>query len=383
MPEEMLPPPAWVDTPNKLQNMVDDLAGKAILAIDTESNSLYAYREKVCLVQVSTVEKDYLVDPLALGSLEPLGPIFSSPKIRKVFHAAEYDVICLRRDFGFSFKNLFDTMLASRILGRQEVGLGDILESDLGVRLDKRFQKVNWGKRPLPPEWLAYARLDSHYLIPLQERLHRELVRKHLLQLAEEDFRRVCQASKPANCNNGNQCWKAAGGQDLTPQQMAVLQALCDYREKKARARDIPPFKVLSNETLVNLAQACPKEPAELVAIPGISSRQAKKIGRELLDAIHSGENSPPPIRQRRRERPGEAQLTRLEALRCWRKQKGQELGVPSDVVLPKDALEAVAGSNPNTLEDLKHVLTDLPWRWEHYGREILAVIQNRPGEGK
>jgi ribonuclease D len=139
------------------------------VAVDTESNSLFAYREQVCLVQFSTTQADFLVDPLALADLTPLAPLFADPKIEKVFHAAEYDLLCLKRDFGFSFANLFDTMLAGRILGRKEIGLGAMLEAFYGVQADKRHQRANWGQRPLPAPLLEYATLDTHYLIPLRD----------------------------------------------------------------------------------------------------------------------------------------------------------------------------------------------------------------------
>ena len=151
--------------------MARDLLSQAQVAVDTESNSLFAYREQVCLVQFSTAEKDYLLDSLALQDLRCLEPLFSSPAIEKVFHAAEYDLICLRRDFGFTFANLFDTMVAARILGRDGVGLGAMLEAEFGLHLDKRYQRANWGERPLKPALLAYARLDSHYLVALRQRL--------------------------------------------------------------------------------------------------------------------------------------------------------------------------------------------------------------------
>ncbi len=144
-----------------LRTLANELQRHPIIAVDTESNSLYAYRERVCLIQFSTPLADTLVDPLALDDLTPLAPIFADPKIEKVFHAAEYDLICLKRDFGFEFANLFDTLVAARILGRKHVGLGAILAAEFNVEQDKRFQRANWGARPLPPDHLFYAVQDT------------------------------------------------------------------------------------------------------------------------------------------------------------------------------------------------------------------------------
>ena len=186
-----LPAPIVVTHEDTLARMVERLSREPRVAVDTESNSLYAYREQVCLIQFSVPGADYLVDPLAVENLTRLGPLFADGGMEKVFHAAEYDVVCLKRDFNFEFNNLFDTMVAARILGREEVGLGALLEHEFGVKLDKRFQRANWGERPLKGELLAYARLDTHYLLELRDRLYPKLMERGLWALAEEDFRRM------------------------------------------------------------------------------------------------------------------------------------------------------------------------------------------------
>src|SRR5690349_10118960 len=172
---ESLPPPIWVNSKNLLQEMVDDLAAHPRVAVDTESNSLHAFREQVCLLQFSTPTTDYIVDPLELADLEPLRPIFSSSKIEKIFHAAEYDLICLKRDFGFKFANIFDTMQAARIIGYPAVGLDRLLGDKFGIKVDKRHQKADWAARPLTEEQIHYARLDTHYLFDLRDVMEKEL----------------------------------------------------------------------------------------------------------------------------------------------------------------------------------------------------------------
>ena len=167
--------PSFIHQPAGLDALAKTLLAESCIAVDTESNSLYAYREQVCLIQFSTRERDYLVDPLALDDLSPLREVFCNPGVEKVFHAAEYDLICLRRDFGFEFAHIFDTMVAGRILGRDEVGLGAMLLKEFDVQVDKRHQRANWGQRPLPDYLLDYAQYDTHFLIQLRERLSREL----------------------------------------------------------------------------------------------------------------------------------------------------------------------------------------------------------------
>ncbi len=175
---DQLAPPELIQSSSQLNHLVDELTCQSRIAVDTESNSLHAYRERVCLIQFSTAETDYLVDPLTLENLDILGPIFSDPEIEKVFHAAEYDLICLRRDYGFEFANLFDTMQAGRILGRKQAGLDRLIEEKFNLKVNKRFQKADWGARPLSPDLMLYARLDTHFLLPLRDLLKTELEEK-------------------------------------------------------------------------------------------------------------------------------------------------------------------------------------------------------------
>ena len=193
MTKQKLLPPVWVATKTALDTMVAALEKEPSVAVDTESNSLYAYQEQVCLIQFSTPTQDFLLDPLTLPNLECLAPFFANPNIEKIFHAAEYDVICLHRDFGFTFANLFDTMIAARILGYEGIGLGKLLEQKFNVLVDKKFQKANWGQRPLSEEMLNYARLDTHYLIDLRAILKKELQERQRWILAQEDFKMATQ----------------------------------------------------------------------------------------------------------------------------------------------------------------------------------------------
>ena len=158
------------DTPKTLAKVAAWLEKCSEVAVDTESNSLYVYYEQVCLLQASSEENHAILDTLALKDLSSIAPIFSSKSILKVFHASEYDIMCLKRDFGFEFNHIFDTMIAARILGRKEVGLAAMLESELGIRLEKKYQKANWGIRPIPEDMLKYAIHDTDYLIELKDK---------------------------------------------------------------------------------------------------------------------------------------------------------------------------------------------------------------------
>jgi ribonuclease D len=369
-----LPDPILVETPAQLRELVSALSEEPVIAVDTESNSLYAYRERVCLIQFSTPKADYLLDPLALDDLNALAPVFADPQIEKIFHAAEYDVICLRRDFSFSFVNLFDTMLAARILGRRAFGLGAILQTEFGVQVNKRYQRANWGQRPLPPHLLAYAQVDTHYLIPLRDRLQSELRADGRWALAEEDFARTCLVEqRPAN-NHVDSCWRINGVHELDPQQVAVLQELCRYREDVARSLDRPVFKVINDQALLAVADAAPRDGSALRRVEGMTAGRLRQHEKGLLRAVLRGLEADP-LYPPKASRPDGNFLTRLERLRQWRKTAARRMGVNSDVVLPRDLLYDLAREAPSNPASLDVIMSQVPWRRETFGSQILGVL--------
>jgi ribonuclease D len=371
-----LPRPSVITHPRALRKLKDSLKQESILAVDTESNSLFAYQERVCLIQFSTTKRDYLVDPLAIDDLSLLASIFASKRIEKVFHAAEYDVIMLKRDFDFRFGNLFDTMLAARILGWDELGLGSILKNEFGVQLNKRYQRANWGKRPLPIDMLTYAQLDTHYLIPLRNRLRAELKANGRWALAVEDFRRLQGVNGRQPVNGGESCWRIKGSHDLSRQQAAVLQELCLYRDQIAKSIDRPLFKVIGDQTLIAIATECPEDLEVLGLLPGMSRKQVRRHGKALLEAVQRGLRAEP-VSPPRHRRPSERYLARVESLRAWRKMVAREMGVSSDVVLPRDLLNEIATQNPKRETELADVMEQVPWRMENFGDEILGVLDH------
>lgn len=364
----------WIARPADLLALADELQRYPVIGVDTESNSLFAYREQVCLLQFSTVDKDYLIDPLEIHDLSPLAPIFADPGIEKIFHAAEYDLICLKRDFNFQFSNLFDTMLAARILGRSGLGLGAMLEAEFGLQVDKRYQRANWTRRPITPVMMNYARMDTRYLIPLTDILRKQLYNSGRLELAEEDFKRLTQIAAGTHENNGSSFWRISGSQDLTPRQAAVLQELCSYRDGRAKATNQPPFRILSNQTLLELAQRMPRKRGELNQVTGLSPKMIDRHAAGLLSAVERGIVGPPAYRPVH-HRPNEDLLWRMDQLRNWRKLTAREMGVESDVVLPRDVMEAIAERNPHDLNDLTEIMGNLQWRVQHFGNNIIQLL--------
>ena len=387
-----LAPPILVETPQAWQECLARLLEQDRVAVDMESNGLYAYQEQVCLIQISIPNDqsrpvaprpaalqvtDYIVDPLRVRDLDGLGRLMADPKIEKVFHAAEYDILSIKRDFGCEFHNLFDTMLAARILGWQHLGLASVLEQEYGVELDKRFQRANWGRRPLLPAQISYARLDTHFLLTLRDRLEEELQAKGRLHEARESFARlttVTPTCRPFDPDDFRQLLN--GRRQLSPQQNAVLRQLTIFRDQEAQRRNRPAFKVFGNQTLIELAEALPHYPDELQGIHGMSAGQIRRYGRQLIEVIRQGLRAKPPAPPPKQCRPPEAVIDRYDALHNWRKERARLRGVESDVICAKDALWELAHKCPKTAQELRAIDSLADWQRDRYGSEILGIIE-------
>ncbi len=366
-----------METQAALDHLVERLLQAERVGVDTESNGFYAYFERVCLVQLAVDGDDYIVDPLAVPNLSGLGEVFASPRVEKVFHAAEYDLISLKRDHGFHFVNLFDTMLAARILGWKRYGLGSILEERFGVHQDKRFQRADWGQRPLTRAHLEYARLDVHYLPALRDLQYEALVRQGRWEKAREAFARLAEVPGETRTFDLDGYLRLPGARDLTPQQLHVLRALYRYRDQEARRLNRAPFRVLPDRALVALGQTCPKDEAELACIPGLTSHLRRQFGRGILETVRRALQEQPEAPKHTAWGPADrATRDRYEALREWRRRVAQAEGVEPDVILPNQVLWELAVRTCTTPEELAQVPGLTSWDRRAYGEEILALLR-------
>lgn len=357
------------------------------VAVDTESNSLYAYQEQVCLVQFSTPEADYLVDPLALKreGMEILAPLFSAPQIEKIFHAAEYDLICLSRDFGFQFNNVFDTMWAATVLGWSEVGLSSILSLTFNVHLNKRYQQANWGIRPLPMKYLEYAVQDTHYLIPLSQELKKQLHQTQRLELFQEDCTHLTRinGTKDPQFNEFQSAKQHAAQKaqayQFSRRQTAVLQELYLFRLKIARQYNQPVYRIIPEKALISLASCLPRDRHALQQCPELSSKLIRKFGDGLIQTIQRALQMPPSEVELHSQKTiqDERVQKRYEALKRWRKYQALQMGVKSDVVLPKHLLEVLSHHQPANIEDLHSLMKEYPYRANHFGSAIFQILSH------
>ena len=377
-------PLRYVDKPQDLAEWVRELEEADVIAVDTESDSFHHYREKVCLIQMTALGQDVIVDPLALGDISPLGPVFADPERIKIFHDAGYDLVCLRRDFGFEFRGLFDTMLASRLLGEQSFGLGAILQRRFGFMANKRLQRSDWARRPLTKEQLEYARYDTHFLPKLLKILSAELKDAGRYRWALEDFERLPEIAS----RNGREptfdpesFWRIRGVKALNPVARGRARALYIQRDKIARRLDRPPFKVFGDAVLLDLARTPPKG-NKLSPRPGLRRAGVDRFGEEMMRALKDAEpvNGKPPVGTGRRRRPGRLldpkARKRYECLRDLRKDVADRLGIDPEVLLANATLENIAKTPPETRSELVDGTQLEGWREGLFVQPILTLVE-------
>ncbi|MBN1833856.1 MAG: ribonuclease D [Deltaproteobacteria bacterium] len=275
-----------------LERISAELKRERAIGVDLEANSLFRYHERVCLIQISTTRQNIIVDPLALDSLSPIASVFSNPKIRKVFHGADYDIRSLYRDFGIEVHTLFDTYIAAKALGISKTGLAAILKERLGVTVNKNFQKRDWSKRPLSPGMLAYAIEDTCYLLPLSRILEGELRVKGLLRWVEQECERQALV-RPAPPDMNPLFTRFKGARKLDPRGLAVLDSILRLRDDTARRKDRPPFKIIGNEQVMEIAKRKPMTKEDLGRIQGVSPRQVKILGPSVLKKVEESLSLP------------------------------------------------------------------------------------------
>jgi len=376
-----------IETTADLDALARDLMREKVVAVDTEADSFYHYFDKTCLVQIATKKEIFLVDPLALGGpdeLQPLAKLFAAKDIRKIFHAAEYDLFVLKRDCGFHFDGLFDTMISAQLLGYPAVGLSALVERHFEIRLPKDEQRSDWSSRPLRDDQLTYAAADVAHLIPLAERLERELRKAKRLSWAEEEFETLSRRAWPERSFDKLGYLRIKGARNLDPIALSVLRELYLVRDRRAQEIDRPAFKVLGNRTLLEIAERRPHDEAGLAAIKGVTELILRRFGREVLGAVERGEkkgHGPIPRGVERGNAPSRRRMDRgterrLMLLKRWRSERARETNLDPGVLCPNATLEGIAWRNPTTGAEIAEVVGVKGWFAQAFADELVAALQ-------
>jgi ribonuclease D len=369
----------WIRTPDALEDLVRSFDGCRTLALDTESDSLHHHFEKVCLVQIATDRGDaVLVDSLAVKDLSPLGPVLADPGVVKVLHGADYDVTTLKRDFGFSFASLFDTMIAARFLGMPGIGLAAVAQAEAGVALSKTNQKDDWSRRPLTAQQEAYALADVEHLVGLRETLETKLRDRGRLEWVREECDAVAALEAQVRGRNPDAFLAIKGARKLKPRQLAALRELVAWREARAEETDRPAFKILGNEMLCKLAEKRPRTVSGLRDVPGVFPR-LRRHADDIVAAVRRAEEVPekdlPIIPRSPRPVVSPEVMGRVARMKEWRKTRAVELGVDVSVVLPQRLIDRLAAAGPRDRAGLLQIEGLRRWRIDTFGEALLATI--------
>lgn len=338
-----------ISRPAQLGVAARELVGSHAIALDTESNSFHHYPEQLCLIQIASRHKVYIIDTISLYDLTPLRDILTDVSIKKVIHSADYDIRCLDRHCGLHIHNLFDTSIAARFTGITQLGLGSLTRDLLGITINKskRLQRADWGRRPLSTEALEYAAADVCHLIVMQEILDQRLRNLGRATWVAEECARIEEVRYTAP-NLETAYLSVKGAKYLDGRGLAVLQSLVLFREKEARRQHRPLFMVLPDATLIFLATS---PEAALSEVSGLGQTGLKRFGQGLQQALHNGVTAPPIHRPRpiKAVRASEEEVKRLRHLKEWRTSLGSSLSLDPSLLWPLTSLERIAKA-PDTL---------------------------------
>ncbi|TAK03463.1 MAG: ribonuclease D [Candidatus Manganitrophaceae bacterium] len=372
----------YITTSDALREAVDHLRGASVIGVDTEGDSLYSYQEKVSLIQISGGERHFIIDPLLLETVQPLGLLLEERSILKIFHGADYDLVSLKRDFGFNIGPIFDTTLAARALGIREFSLQNLIVRYFQLTLSKTHQKSNWSIRPLPKDQLDYAAQDTAYLIPLYTLLKKEIEEKGRMDQIEEECRLLEAITWSGKSFEPDDYLRIKGARALPPSAQKVLRELAVVRDQLAKKRNRPPFKVISNDDLLKMAKESPRSEEDLKRL---FPRETAPVFRNpplWLNAVSKGLTTTDPLPKI--ERNGEAPLTPdqeklLTRLKEWRNKQAEQEGIEPAMVITSGVLREIAKRTPKSAGALREVASLREWQIRRYGEPLLKEISTPP----
>ena len=363
----------WIDQQPALDAALEQVASQPIVAVDTEADSLHSYFDKVCLVQITAADEDLIIDPLAPIDLARFGAILGDASITKVFHGGDYDLRIMNRDFGFVVRNLIDTSICAQLLGYEAFGLAALLERHFGVKLNKAHQRADWAMRPLPPDMLAYASMDTHYLAALAAKLREELEALGRWEWAIEEFARL-ETVRYRESEEDQETWrklKNIGNADRRT--LAIIRDIHGWRDVLARKADRPPFKIMGNDALIEIAKIKPQSARELAQIKAVPRYHADRYGRELVaivrNAMALAEESLPERSDPKpwiRDKALEGKINRLKTIRD---RYATELKIDPSVLGARHILTAVASAGSLDVPNMRE------WQKRVMGEALLAAL--------
>ncbi|MBN1613861.1 MAG: ribonuclease D [Deltaproteobacteria bacterium] len=278
----------WIDSRSGMGQAREDLEGAAVIAIDTEYDSFRYFREKLCLIQIGTAQRLYLIDPLDPPDLSILERVFAEPGILKVLHAGDNDIRILRRDYGMRFENIFDTHRAAALLGCQRLALSTLiaLYLDIDFQKNKKMQRSIWEERPLTKEQIEYALQDVAFLIDLYRTLDAEIEKKGLRAQAAHAFLMTAKAEWRERILDPRGHKRIEGYSELDETGRRRLESLYRWRFEKAKEIDRAAFMILSEKEMVCLSKLSSPALEALTEETGLARERADRFGGEIIEVL-------------------------------------------------------------------------------------------------
>jgi len=369
----------YLDQVPEIDRFLTDISNVKELALDTEGASFHRFLDRIYLLQISTREQSAIIDPLPIGSPAKLGQLLESKNVEVVFHDADYDLRLLHQDYGWHATNIFDTRVASQLLGIKSFGLAALLEQFFDVKLDKKHQRADWSMRPLTPDMLQYAAQDTRYLLQLKDHMKGELNRRGRMHWAEEEFARL-EGTRWEAEESMEGFLRIKGARDLSRRELAVLREVANWRDTVAAQLDRATFRVMGNEVLLELARRAPKSASELGTIKGMPKGMIERAGADVVAAIRRGVEAPeaelpkfPKAQRWNKDRDFDEKVGRLKSVRDA---AATRLELDPGVLCSRERLENVARSGARTVQDLAAVPGLRRWQIEEMGEGFVRALQ-------
>src|SRR6266849_4876119 len=371
----------YLDKRSEVDRFLSEISDVKELALDTEGASFHRFLDRIYLLQISTRKHSAIIDPLPIGSPAKLGQLLQSKAVEVVFHDADYDLRLLHQDYAWHVTNIFDTRVASQLLGIKSFGLAALLDQYFDVKLDKKHQRADWSMRPLTADMLEYAAQDTRYLLQLKDQMKGELERRGRLHWAEEEFARL-EGTRWELEESMEGFLRLKGARDLSRRELAVLREIANWRDTVAAQLDRATFRVMGNEALFEIARRAPKNAAELGAIKGMPKGMIERAGADIISAIRRGMEAPeaelpkfPKGQRWNKDRDFDDKVARLKLVRDA---AATRLDLDPGVLCSRERLENVARTGAKTIEDLASVPDLRRWQIEEMGEGFLRALAGR-----
>lgn len=372
----------FIESDAELKNVCEDLLKEKIIGVDLEADSMHCFKEKICLIQIATATQAFLIDPFHIKDISAFLRVLENQDVMKVFHGADFDIRSLDRDYQVKVNNLFDTEIACRFLGTKERGLAALLKKNFNVDADKKFQKVDWAKRPLDQGMIEYSVEDVAYLVELHQIIHQRVSEKGRLSWAKEEF----EIQEKVRYENNHECplflkFKGAGKMDN--RSLAVLENLLQMRLLIAQKKDQPLFKIISNASLLTMAQNRSATIDQMLNMNALSRKQADMYGHLCVEAVEKAleleHKALPSYPKTRRPKKDYKVQDRIERLKKMREKLSGSMGIEPGFLLNNAAIDTIAFKNPKTLEALLNIEQVRHWQVESMGEKIMSTLGHCP----